>query len=457
MRAYDAATGKRRWSRLYDFQIWDAAYSPAGDRIALSSPLGVSLFDAETGEEVIGLESSSGVMADVAFSPDGRWLYAAPNGAEGIVRWDVSGEVKVVTPPSPRAAPGIGVPDPPPDAPRAKTPAGAPKGSAISHGADVTAIALSPDGARLATGGKDGAVRVWDVPGGARYAEFTGLAGGVAWVDWLGGDKDRLAAFGNDGVVRSWTLSTRTKRREFSVVSATASTDGTQTGPIALVASPTGAEVFVVGVASGVTTFDADSGASSSSAPFELNAQSMFFPNALAVSPNGRRCVAMGTDVLEATEGRILDRDRGGASWSASGALFDPEDRCPLESWTALAITRDGTSVAGLSQGLGREQAGKAGVFCRARAWDLATGAVKWRLKFEEMPAAGALSPRGDWFAVSRDDGAHLVSMTSGTDVRTLPAAEQTIHALVFSPDGARLDAGTRSGAVLTWSVAGGK
>jgi WD40 repeat protein len=457
MRAYDAATGKRRWTRLYDFQIWDAAYSPAGDRIALSSPRGVSLFDSETGDEVIGLESSSGVMTDVAFSPDGRWLYAAPNRAEGIVRWDVSAEVKVVTPPSPRAAPPIGAPAAAPDAPRAKQTAGAGRSAAISHGADVDAIAVSPDGARLATGGRDGAVRVWDVASGAKYAEFTGVAAGVNWVDWLGGDRDRLAAYGADGIVRCWALPSRTKRCQFSVVPADVPGGPASASLLGVAASAASPEVFVAAFAGGVTTYDADTGASRSSAPADVTAEDGFIPQAIAVSPNARRFVTMGTDVQQRSEGRVFDRDRGGSSWREVAALADRGDDCPLDRWVALAITKDGATVAGVSHGVRAGGNAKSPLIGRVRAWDLATGALKWRLQFDETPGAGALSPRGDWFAVSRADGAHLVSMTSGADTRTLPAPGQTIHALAFSPDGARLYAGTKSGVVLTWSVGGAK
>jgi len=58
---------------------------------------------------------------------------------------------------------------------------------------------------------------------------------------------------------------------------------------------------------------------------------------------------------------------------------------------------------------------------------------------------------------VALADGAHLVSMSDGADTRTLPAAGQTIRSLAFSSDGARLYAGTKSGAVLTWTLAARK
>jgi WD40 repeat protein len=459
MRAYDAATGKRRWTRLYDYDVWDATYSPAGDRIALTSPRGVSLFDAATGEEVIGFESSSGVMVDVAFSPDGHWLYAAPHGAEGIVRWDVSAEVKVVTPLSPRAAPKIAAAPAAPDAARGKQPAGAPKGASISHGAAATAIAVSPDGVRVATGGSDGAVRVWNASSGTKVAEFTGVGDGVTWVGWVGGDRDRLAACGADGIVRCYAVASGRKTCEFDAKPPKPSAEDREGRYLGVAASPSGAELFVAGMAGGVTTYDADSGRSRSSAsPLgTLEDVPTFLPQAIAVSPNGRRFVTMGTDILRHSEGRVFDRDRSGTSWTETAALADREDDSPIEYWHALAILRDGTAVVGASETLGKDAAGKAARVGLVRAWDLAQGTLRWRLALPEAPDAGALSPRGDYFAVSQQDGARLVAMANGSVARTLPAAGQTVRSLAFSPDGARLFAGTKSGAVLTWSVAGGK
>ena len=62
---------------------------------------------------------------------------------------------------------------------------------------------LSPDGERIATGGEDGVVPIWDARSGAQRAELRGHTGSVLSLAW-DAPGARLISASNDGSVRIW-------------------------------------------------------------------------------------------------------------------------------------------------------------------------------------------------------------------------------------------------------------
>ncbi|MEV4622938.1 caspase family protein [Asanoa sp. NPDC049573] len=115
----------------------------------------------------------TGRVNAVTFSPDGRLLAAATG--ERVVVFDVgSGE-----------------------------PVGEPL---IGHRHLVLAVRFTPDGRRLATGGADGSVRIWDAE--TRQREFPVLAPHTRWVRAVAFNPDgtRLAGASDDGAVSLWNL-----------------------------------------------------------------------------------------------------------------------------------------------------------------------------------------------------------------------------------------------------------
>ncbi len=71
----------------------------------------------------------------------------------------------------------------------------------------VWSVAYQPDGSRLATGGDDGVVRIWDCATGEQLHTLTGHTGVVRSVAYQP-DGTRLATGGDDGVVRIWDSAT---------------------------------------------------------------------------------------------------------------------------------------------------------------------------------------------------------------------------------------------------------
>ncbi|MGH3869317.1 MAG: WD40 repeat domain-containing protein, partial [Pseudonocardiaceae bacterium] len=67
----------------------------------------------------------------------------------------------------------------------------------------VWAVAWSPDGTRLLTGGTDSTARIWDATTAQPLHQLTGHTGGVWAVAWSP-DGTRLLTGGTDSTVRVW-------------------------------------------------------------------------------------------------------------------------------------------------------------------------------------------------------------------------------------------------------------
>ncbi len=78
------------------------------------------------------------------------------------------------------------------------------------HADTVTAVAFSPDQRHIASGSRDGVVKVWELQTRLELASFPGHGGGVAGVALSAGTR-RLAAVGRDGTVHVWDVATRKK------------------------------------------------------------------------------------------------------------------------------------------------------------------------------------------------------------------------------------------------------
>ncbi|EJD37373.1 tricorn protease domain 2-containing protein [Auricularia subglabra TFB-10046 SS5] len=163
-------------------RITALAYSPDGARIASGSEdLTVRLWDASTGnpigEPLAGHEKSS---RKIVFSPDGRYIASISSGDEVKV-WDSTAGTHLATIPqycytmcfSPDGSLWTLGSDGDPSTirrwdPRSGSFVGLPmKG----HKGDVTALAYSPDGTRIASGSEDLTIRLWDASTGNPIGE----------------------------------------------------------------------------------------------------------------------------------------------------------------------------------------------------------------------------------------------------------------------------------------------
>jgi WD40 repeat protein len=129
LRIWDADTG-RELSRIPRLSGQYVAYSPDGTRIAVWGTDGIRLFDAVSGRENLRLEVPQDSIGNggISLSPDGMRIVAA--GSSQVQVWDATTGAKSL---SLRGMPDI-----------------------------ACDVAFSPDGARIAAVGMNGAAMIWD-------------------------------------------------------------------------------------------------------------------------------------------------------------------------------------------------------------------------------------------------------------------------------------------------------
>jgi dipeptidyl aminopeptidase/acylaminoacyl peptidase len=148
-------------------------WSPDGSQLAAASAgPGLSLWqidDRGTGVPAVQVARQPGPSWDVAWSPDGRTVASGQVLKEALVWRVTDGELLL----------------------------------RLAHSCSVTSVTFAGDGARLATGGHDGAIRLWDAISGQRLSKHRGHAiaiNGLAWEP----HGSRFASASQDHAVGIW-------------------------------------------------------------------------------------------------------------------------------------------------------------------------------------------------------------------------------------------------------------
>ncbi len=292
--------------------------------------------------------------------------------------------------------------------------------------APLAAVAFSPDGKHLAAGADDGTVRVWDAARGTELVTWCAHAGGVTGLAFDPAGR-RLASTGGEplaGELKLWGPATgkALARRTWENLLA------------AVAFSPDGRDLATAGHDGRVTAWD--SATLEPVLTFKGQTQRTVPWTSVEYSADGRWLAAGSSDglvrVWDAASGQELFGDLTPDRAGVSGLAFGGRDGRILAAATADNIVRTWVTRSGMPAFTLRGH----------------TRAVR----------AVACSPDGRTLASgSLDRTVRLWDINPRDEDLTLRPANEGVTAVAFSHDGARLAAATRDRAVKVWDVAAGR
>jgi serine/threonine protein kinase len=172
---WDVTDGhKRATLKGHTSTVHDVAYSPDGRTLATCDLGGViKLWDPITAKELAGFRDDVLSTRALAFSPDSRTLASTGTGDRNVRLWDVASQKTI---------------------------------GSLNAPEHVQALAFSPDGRHLATGSRNGIVRLWDLTSASLVSTFSAHQGSIASLAFSP-DGHFLASAGEDRLGKIWDLS----------------------------------------------------------------------------------------------------------------------------------------------------------------------------------------------------------------------------------------------------------
>ncbi len=350
-------------------------FSPDSSLLAVTTPIGIWIYDGFTGKELNLLSSSLDYYAKIAFSPDGKTL--ACNNSSELFLWDVdTGNLKLTI---------------------------------SAHTKSISSIAFNPNGKTIATSSgyyKDGTVKFWDVSTGelknslivsersVKTIAFSPDGTVFVSVGYEGEDKTmKLWDVANGGVKATFILAEDRRAYDANIALSPASRT------IAICGGRYAARIFLWDIASGT------------------------LKNTLIGHIGGVNDVAFSPDSRTLASGSM---DNTVCLWDVSTGSYKTTLIAHTDDVTSVAYSPDGTTFASYS---------KDGtiILWDAEKLERRTTITGHISGFSEI----AFSPDGHTIVSgSRDKKVRLWDTTTGKNIKTFIGHLGPVISVAFSPDG---------------------
>jgi WD40 repeat protein len=431
----DGAVGRLGTVRLRHAGSVDAmAFSPDGKLVASAGTWNAAVWDVQTGREVARFRGNIQGTA-LAFSADGKTLLAG--GREGVVRhWDVA--TGTLRRESKQDTEGFFQASETAFSPDAKLLALTDHGgkgrlvdsdtgkcvARLSREQAIQSIAVAPGGRRVATGGQDEAVHVWDAAEGKELRTLPGQGG---WVNDV--------CFSPDG--RKLAASSPKRLRVWDDAGGKLLIDAAGEGGTPAFA-PDG-RTLAVGRGGTVRLWDVETGR----------------PLRDLKMPGGGPAFSLGFSLAFSPEGRRLACSR-----DSTIVLWDLNTGKPLHDFPGHRL-----GVVSLAWSPGCKSLATGGNDNTLFAWDVASRKPRFSVAHNDPVLCAAYSPDGRTIATGegtngptdREARVRLVDAATGRAVRDFYAHLNSVGSLAYSPDGRTLATSGMDARVRLWDAVTGR
>jgi WD40 repeat protein/serine/threonine protein kinase len=439
---HDAASGEQlRTFESSSGNVHCVAFSPDGRQIALGESEQVELFNVDDGRLVRRFGGHLSFVYAVAFSPDGSRL-ATGEYAPPIRIWEVeSGKVITYIQDAAQSR-GLSFDR---DGGRLAVATGTGKtilicdsntGAILStlrgHINETMCVAFHPDGTRLVSGSRDGAVKLWNAKSQPLKLKHAPRKTEMPWITGVAADRNgtRVITASRDNTVQMWDADQGDLIR---IWEGPVRPEGNWRDVFWSVAiTPDGRQVFAGHARGTILRWDVETGEALPS----LTKAGRWLVQALAISADGR-WLASSAD------------DRFVRLWSLpSGELVRSiPTNLAGETVTCLEFSPDSSKLVGGSGNL---------TFLDSPSgiglWDVASGEPLWSVAAAPVSMRDvAFSPDGRMLIAALNDGRILVhDPSTGLELASFSAHAGNAFAAAFTPDSRRLITGGTDG-VKVW------